>query len=261
MPKFRLTKSTYYTDEANDRYWSASFVKGMLDCPARTLAELRGEYERPESDALLIGSYVDAYFSGAKEFNKFIDEHPQIYNTRTGELKSGFKQADAMIRRAENEDGFTLYLRGRKQRIFTGEIDGIRFKCKLDFMTKNRIVDLKTVKDFEPQYKEGQGRVDFATAWNWPLQMAIYQEIVRQNIGEKLPTFLACITKQDPPDLAVIEVNQEVLDAELAVLKAKLPMLEAMRLGAVEAPRCNHCAYCRQSRTINRPMSLSEFNN
>ena len=261
MPKFRLTKSTYYTDEANDRYWSASFVKGMLDCPARTLAELRGEYERPESDALLIGSYVDAYFSGAKEFNKFIDEHPQIYNTRTGELKSGFKQADAMIRRAENEDGFMQYLHGRRQRIFTGEIAGIPFKCKLDFITKNRIVDLKTVKDFEPQYKEGQGRVDFATAWNWPLQMAIYQEIVRQNIGEKLPTFLACITKQDPPDLAVIEVNQEVLDAELAVLKAKLPMLEAMRLGAVEAPRCNHCAYCRQSRTINRPMSLSEFNN
>lgn len=261
MPKFRLTKSTYYTDEANDRYWSASFVKGMLDCPARTLAELRGEYERPESDALLIGSYVDAYFSGAKEFNKFIDEHPQIYNTRTGELKSGFKQADAMIRRAENEDGFMEYLHGRRQRIFTGEIAGIPFKCKLDFITKNRIVDLKTVKDFEPQYKEGQGRIDFATAWNWPLQMAIYQEIVRQNIGEKLPTFLACITKQDPPDLAVIEVNQEVLDAELAVLKAKLPMLEAMRLGAVEAPRCNHCAYCRQSRTINRPMSLSEFNN
>ena len=261
MPKFRLTKSTYYTDEANDRYWSASFVKGMLDCPARTLAELRGEYEPPESDALLIGSYVDAYFSGAKEFDKFVTEHPQIYNSRTGELKSGFKQADAMIRRAENEDGFMEYLHGRRQRIFTGEIAGIPFKCKLDFITKNRIVDLKTIKDFEPQYKEGQGRVDFATAWNWPLQMAIYQEIVRQNIGEKLPTFLACITKQDPPDLAVIGLNQEVLDAELAVLKAKLPLFEAMRLGAVEAPRCNHCAYCRQSRTINRPMSLSEFNN
>lgn len=260
MPRFRLTKNTYYTDEANDRYWSASFVKGMLDCPARTLAELRGEYERPESDALMVGSYVDAYFTGAKEFDKFVSEHPQIYNSRTGELKSGFKQADAMIRRATNEDGFMYYLRGLKQRIFTGEIGGIPFKCKLDFITKDRIVDLKTVKDFEPQYKEGQGKVDFATAWNWPLQMAIYQELVRQNTGEKLPTYLACITKQDPPDLAVIGISQEVLDAELAVLKAKLPLLEAMRLGAVEAPRCNHCAYCRQSRTITRPMSLSEFN-
>lgn len=260
MPKFRLTKNTYYTDEANDRYWSASFVKGMLDCPARTLAELSGEYDRPESDALMIGSYVDAYFTGAKEFDRFVSEHPQIYNSRTGELKSGFRQADAMIRRATNEDGFMYYLRGWKQRIFTGEIGGIPFKCKLDFITKDRIVDLKTVKDFEPQYKEGQGKVDFATAWNWPLQMAIYQELVRQNIGEKLPTYLACITKQDPPDLAVIGISQEVLDAELAVLKAKLPLLEAMRLGAVEAPRCNHCAYCRESRTITRPMSLSEFN-
>lgn len=261
MPKFKLTKSNYYSFGANIAYWSASFVKGMLDCPARTLAELRGEYEPPESDALMVGSYVDAYFSGAKEFDRFVTEHPQIYNSRTGELKSGFKQADAMIRRAQNEDGFMEYLHGRRQRIFTGEIAGIPFKCKLDFITKDRIVDLKTVKDFEPQYKEGQGKVDFATAWNWPLQMAIYQEIVRQNIGEKLPTFLACITKQDPPDLAVIGLNQEVLDAELAVLKAKLPLLEAMRFGAVEATRCNHCAYCRQSRTINRPMSLSEFNN
>jgi hypothetical protein len=47
--RFRLTKKTYYTTEADSRYWSASFVKGMMECPARTLAELRGEYERPES--------------------------------------------------------------------------------------------------------------------------------------------------------------------------------------------------------------------
>ena len=258
--RFRLTKKTYYTTEADSRYWSASFVKGMMDCPARTLAELRGEYERPESEALLVGSYVDSYFDGAKAFNAFTEEHPQIFNTRTGELKAPYKLADAMIRRAENEDGFMLYLRGRKQRIFTGEIDGIRFKCKLDFMTKDRIVDLKTVKDFYPVYKEGQGKVDFATAWNWPLQLAIYQEIVRQNIGEKLPTYLACITKQDPPDLAVVEIPQEQLDAEMAVLRQKLPLFEAMRLGAVEAPRCNHCAYCRQSRTITRPLSITEFN-
>ena len=34
----------------------------MMDCPARTIAELEGKYFRPATVSLLIGSYVDSYF-------------------------------------------------------------------------------------------------------------------------------------------------------------------------------------------------------
>ena len=57
-----LTSENYYSPESNQGYMSASQFKSFLDCEARTLAELHGEYHRPSTEALLVGSYVDAYF-------------------------------------------------------------------------------------------------------------------------------------------------------------------------------------------------------
>ena len=59
-----LTSENYYSPESNQGYMSASQFKSFLDCEARTLAELHGEYHRPSTEALLVGSYVDAYFEG-----------------------------------------------------------------------------------------------------------------------------------------------------------------------------------------------------
>ena len=59
-----LTSSNYYTPEANREYWSVSLFKAFDKCEASGLAQARGQYEREETDALLIGSYVDAYFTG-----------------------------------------------------------------------------------------------------------------------------------------------------------------------------------------------------
>ena len=58
-----LTSSNYFSAEANRAYMSASFVKSMMQCQAKAMAELSGDYERQESQALLVGSYVDAYLS------------------------------------------------------------------------------------------------------------------------------------------------------------------------------------------------------
>ena len=253
----KLTASNYYTPEANAAYWSASFVKSMLDCPARALAELRGEYTRPESAALLVGNYVDSYFEGKKYHNAFIKEHPEIFNSRTKELKRDYLKADEMISRAESDPVFMSYITGERQKIFTGDINGIPFKCKLDFYVPGeRIVDFKTVKDFEPVYKADRGMVRFAEAWHWPLQMAIYRHLV----GGNLPCYLACVTKQDPPDLAIIEIPPELMDAEMQALKAELPYFDAMRQGIIEPERCGKCVYCRSSRKLTGAVSLDEFN-
>lgn len=254
--RFQLTESNYYTQEANKAYWSASFVKGMLECPARTLAELRGEWKRPDSAALLLGSYIDAWFSGKDVFEQFVEEHPQILNARTGELKAEFRLADTMIRRAEADPVFMEYLRGDKQIIRTGVIDGIPFKGKFDvYLPGERIVDLKTVKDMEPMYRPEQGRISFAAYWNWPMQMAIYQHLE----GDSLPCYLAVITKEDPPDIAVISISQEVLDTEMELLRAQLPHMEAMRLGVLEPERCGKCAWCRATKKLTAPVSLDDL--
>lgn len=257
--QFQLTQNNYYSAEANNAYWSASFVKQMLDCPARAMAELSGEYCPEPSVALLVGSYVDTYFEGTLE--EFKEQHPELYK-KNGELKSDFIKAEAMIKRASSDPTFMAYMEGEKQRIFTGTIGGVPFKAKFDVYRPGVLIaDLKTCKDMEPVYKPGEGKLSFAEAWNWPLQLAIYQELERQNSkdGIKLPTFLNVVTKQDPPDIAVIEVPQHVLDTEMEVLLEKLPYLDAIRSGIIEADRCEKCAYCRASKKLDGAISLDNF--
>ena len=68
-----LNKDNYFSLEANKAYWSVSQFKSFNKCEAAGYAESRGVYQRPETDALLIGSYVDAYFSGDIAFDEFCE--------------------------------------------------------------------------------------------------------------------------------------------------------------------------------------------
>lgn len=251
-----LTPSNYYSAEANAAYWSASFVKSMLRCQAEAMAELRGDYVPSPSMALLVGSFVDAWFDGRDAYDAFAHSHPEIINSRTGSLKAEFRTAQDMIDRARRDQVFMRFCEGEHQHIAVGEIGGLPFKGKFDFYVPGkRIVDLKTVRDMEPVYMAEQGKVSFAEAWNWPLQMAIYQQLE----GHRLPCYLAVITKQDPPDIAVIEIPQHVMDAEMELLATKLPMLDAVRQGVIEPERCDLCSYCRGSRKLTGPISLDEL--
>ena len=246
----KLTKGNYYSQEMNRKYWSASQVKAFLKCPAAAMAE----EDRPTSTALLVGSYVDAYFE--KTLPAFKEAHPEIFNKRTGELKADYQKADEMIARARSDKLFMEYMKGRKQVIKTGKICGLPFKIKMDIYRKGeRIVDLKTARDLRPAYKSGEGTVTFADLWEWPLQMAIYQAIE----GSRLPCFLAVVTKEDPPDLALVEIPQNILDAELARLEDILPRLDAIKRGIIEAPRCECCSYCRRTKRLTAPALLPDF--
>lgn len=237
-------------------YFSASQVKSFLDCPARTMAELRGEYIRPDTTALLIGSYIDAYFDSQIEFSRFVGKHAKDIFKRDGAPRSEYIKADDMIARAETDPIFTEYMQGEKQVIKIGTIFGLPFKVKLDvYNPGQRIVDLKTVKDMEPMYKAEQGRISFADYWNWPLQMAIYQAVE----GNGLPVYLNVITKEEPPDIATIEIPQHTLDAEMTILSEKLPYFDAIKTGVVDPPRCEHCAYCRATKKQTGPISLDDL--
>lgn len=247
----KLTKRNYYSEEANREYWSASFIKAMLKCPAAAMAM---EQEEP-STALLVGSYVDAAFEGQKSLDRFTLEHPEMFK-KDGTLKADFLNAQEMIVRSRSDKLFMEYMSGRKQVIKTGAIGGLPFKIKMDVYKKGkRIVDLKTVRDMKPVYRAGEGQITFADAWEWPLQLAIYQAVE----GNKLPCYLAVVTKEAPPDLAVIEIPQAELDAEMQRLLDKLPYFDAIRSGIIEPPRCECCAYCRRTKKLRAPVPLGEF--
>jgi len=247
----RLTKKNYHSERANREYWSASLVKQFLSCPAAAMAM----EPAPPSTALLVGSYVDAAFEGPRALERFTGEHSEMFK-KDGTLKADFTKAQEMIERARSDKLFMEYMSGRKQVIKTGILGGLPFKIKMDVYKKGcRIVDLKTARDMKPTYRAGEGQITFADAWEWPLQLAIYQAIE----GNRLPCFLAVVTKEDPPDIAVIEVPQRELDAERERLLDKLPYFDAIRQGIVEAPRCECCAYCRRTKKLSGPVPLANF--
>ena len=252
-----LNEQNYFSREADQAYFSASQIKSFKKCEAATMAALRGDYVRPMSQALLQGQFVDEALTG--DFGEWVMKHPEV-SKRDGNLKAEFMLCQEMVSRARRDPMFMSFMEGEHQVILKAPIlGGYWFKAKLDVLGPDKIVDLKTVRDLKSQYLPGQGRVDFATAWDWPLQMAIYQKIYEEVEGVRLPCYLAVITKETPADIRLVQIEQERMDAEIAWLEQMMPRFEAVKSGAIDPERCDHCEWCRQSRILMGPELLGDF--
>ena len=251
-----LTQRNYFSKKANMEYMSVSQYKAFKKCPACAMAEIKGKYKREQSTALLVGSYVDAYFEGT--LDKFINKNPGIY-TKQGALRSEFIQADETIKRLEKDKLFMQYMNGRKQVIMTGEISGVPVKVKIDVLHDDKIVDLKYVKDFEPIYDDEEGYMSWYEYWGYDFQGGVYQEIVRQNTGEKLPFFLNAATKEKIADFDVFGIPQKTLDYQLEKAKAGIVRFDAIKKGIIEADRCGKCAYCKSTKVLTEPVMLDDW--
>ena len=252
----KLTNRNYYSRKMNRHYISVSQFKAMERCQAAALAEINGEFEREETTALLVGSYVDSYFEGT--LDKFKAEHPDIFK-RDGTLKAEYIQAEAIIQRIERDKLFTEYMSGEKQVIMTGEICGVPVKIKVDSLHPDKIVDLKIMRDFESIYDSEKGKLPYFEAWGYDLQAAVYQEIVRQNTGKTLPFYLATATKEIVPDIDIVHINPKSLDFALGHFKANVEMYDAIKKGVIPPERCEKCAYCKETKVLTEPTDSEEF--
>ena len=272
-----LNQSNYYSPEANTSYYSVSQIKQFIDCPSCAMAELRGDYVRPKTTSLLVGGYVDAYFSG--EMEQFCEANPEIF-TKRGDLKADFIKALDIIRRIERDELAMIMLDGEKQKIVTGQIAEYPFKAKLDVLLNRdqcraiaerfpnmgellfedgAIVDMKIVKDYEPLYKPEEGRMHFITYWRYDLQGAVYQELVRLLTGKRLPLYILAATKQDPPDVKLFRVDQADMDVQLDSLRRDLPDIDAIKRCKAIPERCDSCAWCRHSRVLTGAVGMELY--
>ena len=104
-----LNNDNYFSSEASKEYWSVSQFKTFNKCEAAGLAEVLGEYEREETDALLIGSYVDAVLAGApEEYRNFLKTNGSKMLKKNGELLAKYEHANEMIDRAKRDPLFEL---------------------------------------------------------------------------------------------------------------------------------------------------------
>lgn len=242
-------------------YISNSQIKSFMDCEARALAELRGEYERPKSDALLEGSLLDVLLTGTEEeFREFLNNHPDIVSNRgetKGQLKKKFQQIIDAGKRAMSDDLFKKMMCGKNQVIYVGELYGSKIKIKIDVLRDKSIVDLKSCESFGKKfYNTQEGRYEtFIEHWKYVQQGAIYQEIVRQNLGTKLPFFLACVSKEEEPDIGVFFIDDDSMKESLESLADVIPHIQAIKDGKIEPIGCGHCAYCRKTKKLDKPIS------
>ena len=104
-----LTNENYYSNIANQEYMSVSQYKSFHKCEAAAMAELRGEWVRPKTTALLVGSYVDSWFEGT--LDEFKEQNPEIFRKGRGDiqLKADFIQAEQIIKRVQQDPTFMRY--------------------------------------------------------------------------------------------------------------------------------------------------------
>lgn len=251
----KLTQKNYHSLKANLEYMSCSQFKAFSHCQESALAEIKGKYEREKSTALLVGSYVDAWAEGS--LAEFKAANPDILK-KDGALKAEYVQAEEIIERIKKDNLFMRYMSGLKQVIMTGTINGVAVKIKVDSLLPDKIVDLKVMRDFKNVYTDS-GSVPWFEAWEYDLQGAVYQEIVRQNTGKVLPFYLAAATKEKITDIDIVHIEQNYLDLSLERFKSEVNTFDAIKNGIIEPERCEKCDYCRLTKKLKAPTESSEY--
>ncbi|OAB35888.1 hypothetical protein PMSD_11695 [Paenibacillus macquariensis subsp. defensor] len=232
------------------------------------MAKLQG-WSEPSTDALLIGSYVHAYFEGPEAFQFFKDSNPEIISSRgasKGELKAGFQQANQLIKTIEEDPLCMFMLQGQKEIILTAEFAGAPWKIKMDSYNpdKFRFSDIKTVKEIRKETWDSEGGyVSFVEASRYTTQMALYAEIERIVNGRDgwVEPYIVAVSKQEPPDKEVVKFFAEDIQREVDTIKQFMPRMIEVKAERVEPTRCENCRYCRETKRLNKIIHYSELIN
>lgn len=259
-----LNNDNYYSQESNIAFMSVSQYKnfvgslGRLGCEYGAMEELYGRWIPKKSTAMLVGSYVDSYFEGSLAHFKM--ENPDVF-TQKGELKAPFKNAEKIIARIERDEYFMKYMSGHKQVIMTGDLFGTDWKIKIDsYIPDVAIVDLKVMESItDLKWVKDYGYTDFVRYWNYDIQGAVYQEIVRQNTGKRLPFYIAAATKQEEPDIRIVHVTDNYLQEALSMVETNMPRVLRVKNGEEQSERCELCDCCRHNRVLTRPISIMDL--
>lgn len=240
-----LTNENYYSLEANREYMSVSQYKDFQTCEAMAMATIRGEWVRPKTTALLVGSYIDSWFEGT--LGEFLADHPEVFK-KDGSLKADFLQAEELISFAKKDPLFMEYMAGKKQVILTRDLFGTPWKIKIDsYHPSEKIVDLKVMRSME----RIMGR-SFVEHWRYDLQMAIYSAVE----GRNLDTYLAVLTKQEPPDKELIHVPRWRRLEILEEIERDMPHILDVKTGKIPPTRCGVCEYCRSTKELVEPIDF-----
>lgn len=237
-------KENYYSTEMEKSYMTFSQFKDFQNCEAEALAIIEGRFKKETTDAMLAGSYLDAFFSG--EFDEFKEAHPELFK-KDGSLLAKYEVAERAIDAVINDPEFYKgFFKGEHQAIFTGEIAGVPFKGKIDNLYDDYIVDMKLMKDTKDIWDaEAHSFEPFYIYYEYYIQASIYRELVRQATGKTLEYYLAVVTKEDVPSKKVYHLSPKILDDALKIVKTLAPRYQEIKDHKREPDPCGSCDYCK----------------
>jgi hypothetical protein len=254
-----LTLDNYYSTDANMEYMSASQFKDFEKCELYGLMKAKGEYLEEKTKPMLMGGYIDAYFSNRLE--EYKQENPQIFK-KDGTLLKDFEKVEECIRVAENDELFMSRTKGEKQAILVGVIGGVKYKGAIDFLNDDGIDDLKLVASiYEPVWVERDGRnirTNFIDAYEYDLQGAIYKELVAINRNKDLPFNINALSKEEEPDKAIINIPNDILANKLEKVVEKSMRFDLIKKGIIEPRGCGVCPICRKYKKLDKVLNYKE---
>lgn len=259
----KLTKSNYYSHDTDFQYMSFSVFRDFEQCEAATLAKLKGDWEPTSNpEPLLVGNYVHSYFESPEAHQEFVEANKsEMLSSRgktKGQLKSSYKVADDMIKALSEDDFFNyVYAPGDKEVIVTGELFGHQWKGKIDSLCLDRgyFCDLKTVDDFHKGHWDPvlRQKTNFVEDRGYHMQMAIYQELIKQTFGIDCQPYIFGVSKQVPPDKIAISFDgdgQFLMNQALEKIKNDQDRFWQVLMGEEKPKACGKCDYCRQGKQL-----------
>ena len=239
---------------------SVSQFKSFRECEAKTIAVLKGEFQEPTTNALLVGSYLHAAFESEEAFQKFIEENNSaIFKSRGGKY-ADFEMADKMIETLKSDSFVMFALEGEKEQIYTAELWGTEWKVKIDNINHQHkfFSDIKTTSDLYKRYwsEKYDGWVTFVEYWDYVLQMAVYRRVLQENLGQTYTPYIVAVTKENPPNKAVLHFDESRFEFEYEYIESYIGRIIDVKNGKLEPKRCEKCDYCRSTKMLRDTIEI-----
>jgi len=273
----KITHENYYSLEANKTYFTASQVKTYMKCPFQWLATRNGLYQRPETDALFHGKYIDTALTEPDKFPQFCMDNADKVMTSRKVKRTPIQCLDKCIARVKQDDGFMHYLEGETQVILVlDDFYGVPYKAMLDCLNwdENFLTDLKSCRDLtgEEWLKLDDGsfvKVSWIAFWKYPMQLALYREAINKLYGFSPHPYIAAIEKianiDRTPNYDVFDLMATRADAMpfrgeakrgIAAMREMAELIDADPFHEETVKRCKTCDWCLLHKKIYHPRAF-----
>jgi predicted adenine nucleotide alpha hydrolase (AANH) superfamily ATPase len=91
------------------------------------------------------------------------------------------------------------------------------------------------------------------------LQMAVYRRVLQENLGQTYTPYIVAVTKENPPNKAVLHFDENRFDFEYEYIETYLPRILEVKAGKEKPNRCEKCDYCRSTKLLNNTMEIGEL--